>query len=75
MPQLKKLDALTLGLSAGTTCLGEYSLLQTNISSSREMATVGSKKRKLFPTKILMKLDLEDAGETSTVPPRSNVNP
>ena len=75
MPQLKKSDASKLGLSAGTTCLGEYSLLQTNISSSRETATVGSKKRKHFLTKILMELDLEDFGETSTAPPRSNVNP
>ena len=75
MPQLKKSDALKLGLSVGATCLGEYSLLQTNISSSRETATVGSKKRKLFPTKILMELDLEDIGETLTAPPRSNVNP
>ncbi len=75
MPQLKKSDALKLGLSAGKTCLGEYSLLQTNISSSRETATVGSKKRKLFPTNILMELDLDDIGKTSTAPPRSNVNP
>jgi len=39
------------------------------------MATVGSKKRKHFLTKILMELDLEDFGETSTAPPRSNVVP
>ena len=75
MPQLKKSDALKLGLSAGATCLGEYLLLQTNISLSRETATVGSKKRKLFPTNILMEIDLDDIGETSTAPPRSNVNP
>ncbi len=75
MPQLKKSDALKLGLSAGATCLGEYSLLQTNISSSRETATVGSKKRKLFPTDISMDLDLEDIGKTLTAPLRSNVNP
>ena len=75
MPQLKKSDELKLGLSVGLTCLGEYLLLQTNISLSQEMATVGSKKRKHFLTKILMELDLEDFGETSTAPPRSNVNP
>jgi hypothetical protein len=77
MPQLKKSDAFTLGPSAGASCLGEYSLLQSNISSSRETATVGSKKQKLFPTEILMELDLEDEDEdeTSTTPPRSNVNP
>ena len=74
MPQLKKSDTSKLGLSASTTCLGEYLLLQTNISSSQETATVGSKKRKLFLTEILMELDPEDAGETSTAPPRSNVN-
>jgi len=74
MPQLKKSDALKLGLSAGRICLGEYSLLQSNISSSRETATVGSKKRKHSPTEFSMELDLEDDGETSTAPPRSNVN-
>jgi hypothetical protein len=75
MPQLKKSDALKLDLSAGATCLGEYLLLQTNISLSRETATVGSKKRKLFPTNIFMELDLDDISKTSTAPPRSNVNP
>ena len=75
MPQLKKSDTLKLGLSAITTCLGEYLLLQANISSSQEIATVGSKKRNLFPTEILMELDLDDAGKTSTAPSRSNVNP
>jgi hypothetical protein len=74
MPQLKKSDALKLGLSAGKTCLGEYSLLQTNISSSQETATDGIKKWKHSPTKILMELDLKNFGETSTAPPRSNVN-
>jgi len=74
MPQLKKTDALKLGLSAGVTCLGEYSLLQTNISLSREMATVGSKKRKHSPTEISNELDLEDFGKTLTAPTRSNVN-
>ncbi len=50
-------------------------LLQTNISSSQETATVGSKKRKRFLTEISMELDLEDAGKTLTAPPRSNINP
>jgi len=38
------------------------------------MATVGSKKRKHSTTEISMELDLEDADETSTAPPRRNVN-
>ena len=74
MPQLKKSDALKLGLSVGETCLCEYLLLQTNISSSRETATDGIKKRKHSPTEISMELDLKDFGETPTAPPRSNVN-
>ena len=49
MPQLKKSNELKLGLSAGATCLGGYSPLQTNISLSRETAIVGSKKMNFFP--------------------------
>jgi len=64
----------TWSISGHDMFRGEYLLLQTNISLSRETATVGSKKRKLFPTEILMGLDLEDAGKKSTAPPRSNVN-
>jgi hypothetical protein len=63
MPQLKKSDALKLGFSAGETCLGEYLLLQTNISSSGETATNGIKKRKHSPTEISMELDLKDFGK------------
>ena len=74
MPQLKKSEALKLGLSVGETCLGEYLLLQTNISLSREMATDGIKKRKHSTTETLMELDLKEFGETPTAPPRSNVN-
>ncbi len=74
-PQPKKWEAVKLGSSAGATCLGEYSFLQYNVSSSRETATVGSKKRKLLPTKFLMELDLENEDEPSTAPPRSSVNP
>ena len=43
-------------------------------SLPREKASIGSKKRKLLPSKILMELDSEDK-EPSTAPPRSNVNP
>ncbi len=72
--QTKKSDALKIGSSVGTTCLGEYTPFLLIDSLPREKASIGSKKRKLLPSKISMELDLDDE-EPLTAPPRSNINP
>jgi hypothetical protein len=74
MTQTKKSDAFKIGSSVGATCLGEYAPFLSIDLLPREKASIGSKKWKLLPSKILMGLDSDDE-EQSTAPPRSNINP
>ena len=74
MTQTKKSDALKIGSSVGTTCLGEYMPFLLIDSLPWEKASIGSKKRKLPPSEISMELDLDNEKQ-STAPPRSNINP
>ena len=74
MTQTKKSDALKIGSSVGTTCLGEYMPFLLIDSLPWEKASIGCKKQKLPPSEISMELDLDNEKQ-STAPPRSNINP